>query len=120
MSTIRERVTRAAVSAICNSNMGNYGTAWAGERAGWFFDVARRAGAEEHEAAFIALDEFGKYLVEHWTAVDKCPGTAWNEAQRARGYINAGALMKTAARGFAEEGQQAVFDKYVKRAEDAA
>ena len=120
MSTIRERVTNAAVSAIHNACMANYGTAAYSERAGWFFDVARRAGAGEHEAAFIALDYLGEYMEKHWTAVDRCPGTAWNEAQRARGYISAGSYMRGAAQGFAREGREAVFNRLVEQAENAA
>ena len=120
MSTIRERVTNAAVSAIHNACMANYGTAAYSERAGWFFDVARRAGAGEYEAAFIALDYLGEYMEKHWTAVDRCPGTAWNEAQRARGYISAGSYMRGAAQGFAREGREAVFNRLVEQAENAA
>jgi hypothetical protein len=120
MSIIRERVTRAAESAIVQSQLTGYGTAWAAERAGWFFDVARRADADEHQAAFIALDEFGEFLVKHYTPIAECLGSAPNECQRARMYIQAGVLMKGYARGFATEGQLAVFDRYVAEAESAA
>jgi hypothetical protein len=119
MSIIRERVTRAAESAIVQSQLTGYGTAWAAERAGWFFDVARRADADEHQAAFIALDEFGEYLIKHYKAVADCRGSASNEIMRAKLYIHAG-TMKGYAQGFVAEGQRAVFDRYVAEAERAA
>lgn len=120
MTTIRERVTQAAVSAMMQSILGNYGTAWAGQRAGSYFDVAIRAGASEHQAAEIALDQFGVEQIDHWTEIANCRGSAWSEIDRANKHMRAGQLMRIAGNQFAREGERAAFDRLCQAAELAA